>query len=180
MHRIATAPPPPVARGLNGEKQKCACPITRLLGRRAVLIAGRPTAGIDRAQGCAILRRAAQPRKWWPFRPGQSQRAAPQGGWRNPRQNGRKRRKTANGSLRPIDEDRRPRRSNPGTPGDQTHRHRRSKEGQTTANAPPLRIERTSDAFGMLASRGRGITVEAHHRQAAMTAWFMLNGAGAP
>ena len=65
------------------------------------------------------------------------------------------------------------------------HQHRLSKEGQTTANAPPLRIERTSDAFGcdafwMRALRGRGITVEAHHRQAAMTAWFMLNGAGAP
>ena len=173
-HRSAIAPPPPVAGGLNGEKQKCACPITRLLGRRAVLIAGRPTAGIDRAQGCAILRRDAQPRKWWTFRHGQSQRAARWAdGRRNPEQNGRKRE-----GLLPTDGHCRT--SNPGTPGDEPHRHRRSKEGQTMANAPPLRIERTSDAFWMRALWGRGITIEAHHRQAANDAGSMLNGAAPP
>jgi hypothetical protein len=60
------------------------------------------------------------------------------------------------------------------------HQHRLSKEGQTTANAPPLRIERTSDALWMRALRGRGITIEAHHWQAAMTAGSMLNGAAPP
>lgn len=100
---------------------------------------------------------------------------------------GAKREKTpqdGEGSLRPTDEHCRP--PQPGTPEINPTGHRRSKEGQTMANAPPLRIERRSDAFWMRrlfwmrALRGRGITIEAHHRQAAMTAWFMLNGAGAP
>ena len=163
MNRSAIAPPPPVARGLNGEKQKCACPITRLLGRRAVLIAGRPTAGIDRAQGCAILRRDAQLRKWWPFRHGQIQRAARGAeGWRNPQQNGRKRRKTANGSLRPIGEDCRPRRSNPGTPGDQpppaSPIEGRTDHGERTSAANRANVQRPLDA---------GVAGPRHHNRSA-------------